>query len=91
MTGQPAGEILLDASALEPPEPLQRATIILQQMTRGQYLRMLHRRLPYPLFDICRQLSIEYRHFSGEQSSWIILFWRSDDPATAQRCRQLDR
>jgi hypothetical protein len=60
-------------------------------MTSGQYLRMLHRRLPYPLFDICRQLGIEYRHFSGEQSSWIILFWRSDDPATGQRCRQQDR
>ena len=91
MTAAPAGEILLDASALEPPEPLQRTTVILQQMTSGQYLRMLHRRLPYPLFDICRQLDIEYRHFSGEQSSWIILFWRSDDPATGQRCRQQDR
>lgn len=82
-----AGEILLDATELEPPVPLQRATAILQQLVSGQYLRMVHRRLPYPLFDICSQLGIDYRHFSCDKDSWVILFWRSDDTATAQRCR----
>ena len=91
MARQCGDEIVLDATTLEPPEPLRRATEILQQLSRGQYLRMVHRRLPYPLFDICSQLGIDYRHFSGEQDSWVMLFWRRDDPATAERCRQLDQ
>ena len=89
MTGQTDGEILLDASELEPPEPLQRAIEILKQLAPGQYLRMLHRRLPNPLFDACDQLGIEYRHFPGEQVSWIVLFWRKDDPITAKLCRKI--
>lgn len=89
MTGQTATEILLDATTLEPPEPLKRALQILQHLQPGQYLRMLHRRLPYPLFDACKQIGIEHRHLADERSTWIILFWRSDDSATAEYCEQL--
>ncbi len=86
MIGQADGQILLDASDLEPPEPLQRAIDILKQLTPGQYLRMLHRRIPHPLFDACEQLGIEHRYFPGTQVRWIILFWRSDDPVIAKHC-----
>ena len=87
---QPAGEeILLDATAMEPPEPLQQAISILQQLEPGQYLRMLHRHLPYPLFESCQQLEISYRHFTGRQNECVILFWRSDDTATAELCGQI--
>lgn len=87
---QPAGEeILLDATAMEPPEPLQQAISILQQLKPGHYLRMLHRHLPYPLLENCQQLEISYRHFTGQQGEWIILFWRSDDPAIAKFCEQI--
>jgi hypothetical protein len=89
MTGQPKNEILLDASALAHPEPLQQALQILQELTPGQYLRMLHRRLPYPLFDACQQLGIVHRHFTGTQTAWIILFWRDDDPVAAEHCQQI--
>jgi hypothetical protein len=93
MTGQTMEAILLDATAMEPPEPLQKATLILQQLQPGQYLRMLHRQLPYPLFASCQQLDISYRHFTGQQTDpqtkWVILFWRNDDPATAKFCKQI--
>lgn len=93
MTGHAMEEILLDAAAMEPPEPLQKATLILQQLQPGQYLRMLHRQLPYPLFETCRQLDISYRHLAspqtGQQTKWVILFWRSNDPATEKFCAQL--
>ena len=84
------GEILLDASTMEPPEPLQRASLILQNLNAGQYLRMLHRRLPYPLFDTCNALAIEHRHFPGRHSDWVILFWRRDDSPTAKYCQELE-
>ena len=87
--------ILLDATAMEPPEPLQKATLILQQLQPGQYLRMLHRQLPYPLFASCQKLDVSYRHFAGRQtdpqSKWVILFWRSNDPTTAHFCSQISQ
>ena len=89
MTEYAMEEILLDAEVMEPPEPLQKATLILQQLKPGQYLRMLHRRLPYPLFETCPQLAISYRHIAGQNSQQIILFWRSDDLATADFCAQI--
>lgn len=90
MTGRPAGELFLDATALEPPEPFQQALAILQQLKPGQYLRMLHRRLPYPLFDTCKQLGISHRFIADPQDNWIILFWRTDDSSIAEHCRGID-
>ncbi|MCP4002343.1 MAG: DUF2249 domain-containing protein [Gammaproteobacteria bacterium] len=91
MTQATGEEILLNATAMQPPEPLQQAISILQQLRFGQYLRMLHRHLPYPLFESCQQLEISYRHFTGQQSEYIILFWRSDDPSTAKICEKIER
>jgi hypothetical protein len=62
---------------------------------------MLHRQLPYPLFESCQKFNVSYRHFAGRQNTkqttqqtaqqieWIILFWRNDDPATEEFCKQL--
>ncbi len=73
---------------MSPPEPLQQATAILQNLRYGQYLRMRHRRLPYPLFDLSAQMAIEHCHFPGNGGNWEIFFWRDDDATTAARCRQ---
>jgi hypothetical protein len=83
-------EFFLDATALEPPGPFQQAIEILRYLKPGQYLRMLHRRLPHPLFDTCDQLGISHRHFPTRQNTWTILFWRNDDPAAAEHCRQIE-
>jgi len=91
MTRSTAEEILLDATRMEPPEPLQRGTSILQGLQRGQCLRMLHRRLPHPLLQSCEELAVSYRHFNSTGSNWVILFWRNDDRATAEYCRQLQQ
>ncbi len=42
MSDNALAEILLDVSDLEPPEPLTRALDTVEQLTAGQYLRMLH-------------------------------------------------
>ena len=91
MTKTTAEEILFDATDMEPPKPLQQAISILQQMKSGQYLRMLHRHLPYPLFESCRQLRVSYRHFNGQQNECVILFWRNDDPAAEKFCEHIDQ
>jgi hypothetical protein len=90
MTDCSEGELFLDASALEPPVPFQQAVSILRQLQSGHYLRMIHRRVPRPLFDNCTQLGISHRYFASDQNNWIILFWRNDDPAIAEYCQRID-
>ena len=69
----------LDASEMEPPEPFERATAILLHLQRGEYLRMAHRRIPWPLFDYARELSLEYRVQRGETTEYEILIWHRED------------
>ncbi|MDP6377601.1 MAG: DUF2249 domain-containing protein [Pseudomonadales bacterium] len=78
-------EITLDASAMEPPEPFDRATEILRQLAPGHYLRMLHRRVPHPLFDFCREMSLSHCVIGGEASAYeIIIYYPADEPALRQ-------
>lgn len=72
-------EILLDARELEPPEPFERACDILAQLKPGEYLKMLHRRIPYPLLASCASLSLQHvvTALSPEQYQ-VVIFFDSD-------------
>jgi hypothetical protein len=78
-------EVTLDASEMEPPEPFDRATEILRQLESGQYLRMLHRRVPYPLFEFCQAMSLAHAVIEGSGTAYeIIIFHPLDEPALRQ-------
>ncbi len=64
---------------MEPPEPFGIATKILTEMQPGEYLEMLHRRVPYPLFDICTKLSLSHSIEEKEASSYRIVIYFDDD------------
>jgi hypothetical protein len=72
-------EITLDATELEPPEPFDRARGILHDMLAGEFLRMLHRRVPYPLFDFCAGLSLKHHVIQRSATSYEILVYFPDD------------
>jgi hypothetical protein len=40
---------------------------------------MAHRRIPWPLFDYARELSLEYRVQRGETTEYEILIWHRED------------
>jgi hypothetical protein len=78
-------EVTLDASEMEPPEPFDRATEILRQLEPGQYLRMLHRRVPYPLFEFCQALSLTHSVIEGAATPYeIIIYFPADEQALRQ-------
>jgi hypothetical protein len=78
-------EVTLDASEMEPPEPFDRATEILRQMAPGQYLRMLHRRVPYPLFEFCQAMSLSHSVIKGTATAYeIIVYFPADEQALRQ-------
>ena len=81
-----AVELTLDAREMEPPEPFERATAILHQLESGQYLRMLHRRIPYPLVDHARAMSLACNVTELETTIYeIIIYTPADEDAL---CRE---
>ncbi|MCB1677632.1 MAG: DUF2249 domain-containing protein [Halioglobus sp.] len=75
-------EVLLDAREMAPPEPFERASALLRELRPGQYLRMLHHRVPYPLFDFCRRLSLICQVIeSGSAPCELIVYFAADETA----------
>jgi len=78
-------ETTLDARDMAPPEPFDRATAILRQLQPGQYLRMLHRRVPYPLFEFCRAMSLDYSvNEDATVTCEVIIYFPADEQALLQ-------
>ena len=72
-------EKFLDACEMEPPVPFAQALSLLAELQPGEYLRMAHRMIPYPLFDYCNEHKLEYRVQRGETAKYDILIWHKQD------------
>ena len=74
-----ATERHIDVRELEPPEPLELALDMAHNLRAGEYLRMLHRREPFPLYRLLEQDGFRYRLHYGGDSPFEILIWRAGD------------
>lgn len=72
-------EFTLDAREMAPPEPFDKAMEILQQLQPGEYLRMLHRRVPHPLFQFCSALSLDHSVREVSAADFEIVIYFADD------------
>ena len=72
-------EKFLDASNMEAPVPFEQALLLLAELQPGEYLRMAHRMIPYPLFEYCNERKLEYRVQPGETAKYNILIWYKQD------------
>jgi len=59
-------QITLNVSSLAPPEPMTEIVLALSNLKNLQYLKVIHRRQPFPLFErlsaggwgyVCKELS----------------------------------
>ncbi len=78
-----ARERRLDVSDLEPCEPLERTLAAAGELGPGEYLRVLHRREPLPLFPMLEKLGCAWRCRPGTVTPYEVLVWRADDPVAA--------
>ena len=74
-----ATERRIDVSGLEPPEPLEQGLAAAHALAPGEYLRMLHRREPYPLYQLLVQDGFRHLTRNGAASPFEILIWRAGD------------
>lgn len=77
-----AKEHILDVSQLEPCEPLQRTLAALTTLTRGEYLKVLHRMEPHPLYRFLTQQGFTWLSQPGKTVPIEIFIWYSDDVET---------
>ena len=78
-----AKEIVLDVHDLQPPQPMEKAIDALDKLTDGEYLKMIHRMQPFPLFNILTENNFKYRVKPGEKG-FDIYIWRSGDTDSEQ-------
>ena len=84
-----AAEVLLDVSDLEPPEPLVQTLEAAEQLTPGQYLRMLHRRDPCMLFGNLDERGFRYQQREGSSTAVEVFIWRQGDTEAESRVQQV--
>ena len=80
-------DVLLDVSALEPPEPMERILDALSGLGEGNRLRVLHRREPFPLYDLLGRMGYAWET-TGTDGRFEILIWpvHPTDSGGPRRC-----
>ncbi len=72
-------ERVLDVSDLEPCEPMERSLAAVDELGPGDHLRILHRREPFPLYEILTERGFAHRTIEGRRTPIEILVWRAGD------------
>lgn len=77
----------LDVRQLEPPQPLERILDALADMPADARLRVLHRREPFPLYDLLRRMGYGWST-QGTDERFEILIWslNQDAPGGERAC-----
>ncbi|MCW9013999.1 MAG: DUF2249 domain-containing protein [Gammaproteobacteria bacterium] len=81
-------EIVLDVHELQPPAPMEMALDALDKMTEGEYLKMIHRMQPFPLYNILFENGFKYEAREGD-AGFDIYIWHAKDKATEAFIKQL--
>ena len=76
-------ERVLDVSQLEPCEPMERVLAALPTLQQGEYLRVLHRMEPHPLYAILTREGFAWLTKPGKIVPIEIYIWHNTDTETA--------
>ena len=72
-------EIFLDVSDLEPCEPLQLSLAAALALETGQYVRIMHRREPFPLYELLAEKGFTWYTRPGKQTAFEVWVWIAED------------
>lgn len=83
------GEIFLDTSLLEPPEPFILAIEKLKRLKVGQFLHMIHRQKPKLLYPELVTLELSVETIKETEQLFHIIIWNQDDVKACEASKQL--
>lgn len=70
--------IVLDVSVLQPPEPMDKVLAAMDTLAEGQYIEMIHRMEPHPLYNILLDNGYRY-HTHNPDGLFHIYIWKATD------------
>lgn len=73
------GEVRLDVSPLPPPEPLEQILNTLAALPPGDRLRVIHRRQPFPIYDLLPQMGYVWETEERADGRFEILIRSAED------------
>jgi len=82
-------ERLVDVRELEAPEPLTQIIDLINELEPLSYLRVIHRKEPFPLYNILHENGFDYKAIKMHNLEYTILIWRVSDLETAKHCQNL--
>ena len=80
--------IILDTSMLQPPLPMDMALEAIDKLETGQYIKMLHRMQPHPLYNILMDNGFKYKIHSTDEL-FEIYIWKATDKTTGNIIKDL--
>jgi uncharacterized protein (DUF2249 family) len=75
---------VLDVRALAPPEPLERVLDALADLPAGGRIWVLHRREPFPLYDLLRTMGYSWRTRGGDDRFEILIWDGAASPSRVE-------
>ncbi|MCK5876024.1 MAG: DUF2249 domain-containing protein [Candidatus Marithrix sp.] len=79
----------IDVSQLEPCEPMEQILAAIPNLPMGEYLHVLHRMEPHPLYKILSKQGYSWLTQVGKQLVEIYI-WRSNDLVAEDKCLTLN-
>lgn len=83
MLGRVLMEQTIDVSELQPPEPLEQILDTLADLPPGDWLRVVHRRDPVPLYRMLENMGYRWHTVRPAPERFEILIWPVDMPTPA--------
>ncbi len=83
------GEIICDVQDLPAPEPMQKIMEAAADLGAGEYVRMMHRMEPYPLYAILDDMGFDHLLYLEGEAPYEIMIYSKEDPLAKERVDKL--
>jgi len=86
-------ELLIDVSEYEAPQPFEEVIKLVVNINDGEYIRMLHRKQPLPLYQLLNERGFAYicnkkntKSLGDSLNQWEIIIWNKSDTSVNDYC-----
>ncbi len=79
------GEVICDVQGLPAPEPMQQVLEAVADLKAGEYVRMMHRMEPRPLYSVLDDMGFDCQLYLEGEAPYEIMIYRKGDQEAQER------
>lgn len=76
--------IEIDVSEMQPPKPMELILEAMENLNDCQYIKMIHRMQPHPLYNILLDNGFRYKVENSNGGLFNIYIWKASDKIAAE-------